>query len=171
MFIQVEPKDFFMYSVKLYFDLEDPNSEDQAVQDYLKERELDPKYRWTDELDGHRCEVMQFGGCYLGRHLERIGQIQRHAVEVELLTDVVEEHLGALTLAILPLPEAQRQSILAQLVQQFHQDSSFKAGDGGELVACVDSDAIREAVRHLLSAAGSWRTLELERSKLDVPSI
>jgi hypothetical protein len=150
MFIQVEPKDFFMYSVKLYFDLEEPNSEDQPVQEYLKEHELEPRYRWTDELDGHHCEIMQFGGCYLGRHLEHIGQIQRHAVEVELLTAAIEEHLKASTSDGLLLPEAQRQSTIAQLVQQFHQDSSFKKGDGGELVACVDGDAIREAAFHLL---------------------
>ena len=33
-----------MYQVKLIFDLEEPNSEDQQVRDYMTEHELEPKY-------------------------------------------------------------------------------------------------------------------------------
>jgi len=32
-------------------------------------------------IPGRHCEVMLFGGCYLGPHLETIGQLQRQAVE------------------------------------------------------------------------------------------
>ncbi len=96
MFINVEPAGFFMYTVKLVFDLERPDTEDQAVRDYLADYKLEPRYKYETEPEARRCEVLQFGGCYLGRHLQSVGQIQRHAVEVELLTAEVESQLSAL---------------------------------------------------------------------------
>ena len=156
MFIEVEPVDFFMYSVKLFFDLDEPNAEDPAVRDYLAANELEPKYQGTgapEGFDGHQCEVMRFGGCYLGKHLERIGQIQRHAVEVELLTAAITEHLHAPLPGGPPLSEAERTTAFSRLVKAFHQDSSFTTGDNGELVAALDGDAVREAARRLLTAA------------------
>ena len=95
MFVQVEPADFFMYTVKLIFDLEQPDSEDQEVRDYLDERELEPRYLSTADLDGRQCQIMQFGGCYMGKHLDQLAQIQRRAVEVELLTAEIQSHLAA----------------------------------------------------------------------------
>jgi len=151
VFIKVEPADFFMYRVKLIFDLDHPNSEDQTVREYLKEHELEPKYQGTGELEGSRCEQMQFGGCYLGRHLERIGLIQRQAVEVELLTAQVQRHLDGEGPDAVSLPEEQRQAVIAALVQQFHQESSFTTGEKGELIAALDGAAVREAARGLLS--------------------
>ena len=158
MFIQVEPVDFFMYSVKLFFDLDEPNAEDPAVRDYLAANELQPKYQGTGALegfDGHQCEVTRFGGCYLGKHLERIGQIQRHAVEVELLTAAIAEHLKVPMPGGPPLSEAERTTAISRLVKEFHQDSSFTTGNNGELVAALDGDAVREAARRLLTATPS----------------
>ena len=145
MFIHVEPAEFFMYRVKLIFDLEQPNSEDQQVRDYLTEQELEPKYLHSQELEGSQCEVMQFGGCYLGRHLDRIGQIQRNAVEVELLTAEIESHLNAST------SEEQRQDTIATLVQDFHQDSSFETAENGDLKAVLDGEAVRAAARRRMA--------------------
>ncbi len=136
-----------MYRVKLIFDLEQPNSEDQQVRDYLTEHELEPRYLSTQELDERQCEVMQFGGCYLGRHLDRIGQIQRNAVEVELLTAEIESHLNASTSEELLLTEEQRQDTIANLVQEFHQDSAFETAENGELRAVLDGEAVRAAAR------------------------
>ena len=151
MFIHVEPAEFFMYRVKLIFDLEQPNSEDQQVRDYLTEQELEPKYLHSQELEGSQCEVMQFGGCYLGRHLDRIGQIQRNAVEVELLTAEIESHLNASTSEELPLSEEQRQDTIATLVQDFHQDSSFETAENGDLKAVLDGEAVRAAARRRMA--------------------
>ena len=155
MFIKVEPADFFMYRVKLIFDLEHPDSEDQTVREYLKEHELEPKYQGTGELEGSRCEQMQFGGCYLGRHLEQIGLIQRQAVEVELLTAQVQQHLDGGGPNAVSFPEEQRQAVIAALVQQFHQESSFTTGEKGELIAALDGAAVQEAARGLLSTTPS----------------
>ena len=155
MFVQVEPADFFMYTVKLIFDLEKPDSEDQEVRDYLEEHELEPRYQSTGELDERQCEFLQFGGCYLGRHTDSIGQIQRKAVEVELLTAEIGGHLAETTTGDVGetagLTEQQRQAAVAELVPQFHQDSSFQTAENGELIAVLDGDAVREAARRLVA--------------------
>ena len=152
MFIQVEPAEFFMYRVKLIFDLEQPDSEDPQVRDYLTEHELEPRYLDTQELDERQCEVMQFGGCYLGRqHLDRIGQIQRTAVEVELLTAEIEGHLNDASSEELLLPEERRQDTIATLVQEFHQDSSFETAENGELKAVLDGESVRAAARRRMA--------------------
>ena len=91
MFLVVEPAEFFMHRVKLIFDVESPDSEDSEVREYLQERELEPRYLYDDELEGRKCQVMQFGGCYLGRHLDELGKIQRKAVELEALAAEIQQ--------------------------------------------------------------------------------
>ena len=142
-----------MYRVILIFDMESPDSEDQEVRDYLAEHELEPRYQSTGELDQRQCEFLQFGGCYLGRHMDSIGQIQRKAVEVELLTAAIRGHLADAIAGDVGedagLTEQQRQSAVAELVPEFHQDSSFQTAENGELIAVRDGEAVREAARQL----------------------
>ena len=151
MFIRVEPADFFMYKVILIFDLERPDSEDQQVRDYLAENELEAKYQTKGELDERQCEFLQFGGCYLGRHLDGIGRIQRSAVEIELLTEEIETHLNAAAQP-LELSAEQRSEAVATLAKDFQQEGSFQTDDDGNLVAVLDGDAVREAARKLAAA-------------------
>ena len=148
MFIRVEPADFFMYKVILIFDLERPDSEDQQVRDYLAENELEAKYESKGELDERQCEFLQFGGCYLGRHLDSIGRIQRSAVEIELLTEEIETHLNAAAQP-LELSAEQRSKAVATLAKDFQQEESFQTDENGNLVAALDGDAVREAARKL----------------------
>ena len=164
MLIKVEPAGFFMYTVQLIFDLDRPDSEDGTVRDYLTDNELEPRYQTTGEYEGRQSEVMQFGGCYLGRHLQSVGQIQRRAVEVELLTAEVETHLADLELlseragtrdgsaveSAPALSEAQRQETIAALVTDFHQESAFQANENGELAVSLDRDEVRAAALRML---------------------
>jgi hypothetical protein len=150
MFIKVEPAGFFMYSVQLVFDPERPDSEDPEVRDYLAKHELEPRYHWTAEFEGHQCEWMQFGGCYLGKHLQNIGQIQRQAVEAELLTAEIESHLNSSPIEETPLTQEQCQAAIATLAQEFHQESSFQTNENGELTAVLDGNQVREAARRWL---------------------
>ena len=151
MFVQVEPADFFMYTVKLIFDLEKPDSEDQEARDYLDERELEPRYLSTADLDGRQCQIMQFGGCYLGRHLDHLGQIQRRAVEVEVLTDEIRNHLTSEG----DSPEQTvDKALMAALVAEFHEDSAFQAAENGELVAVLDADIVKAAASKHMAAEG-----------------
>ncbi len=158
MYIKVEPAGFFMHTVKIIFDLDCPNQEDGPVREYLAEHELEPRYRWDDDLEGNRCEVLQFGGCYLGNHLQGIGQIQRNAVEVELLTAEISRHLDSVLdgQAVLqaPLPdhltEERRQAAICALVSEFQQESAFQPNEQGELTAVLEEAEVRAAVRRVL---------------------
>ena len=150
MFIQVEPAGFFMYTVRLIFDLENLNSEDQQVRDYLVEHELEPKYQWSAEMEGSQCEFMQFGGCYLGRHLDSVGQIQRRVVEVELLTAEVENHLKGLAPKEASIAQGKHETTVAALVEEFNVESSFQANEQGELTAVLDGAEVRESAKRLL---------------------
>ena len=151
MLIKVEPAGFSMYTVQMVFDTETPDSEDQEVRDYLLEHGLEPRYQWTSEFEGRECEWLQFGGCYLGNHLNGIGQIQRRAVEIELLTAEIQRHLDSLPLGETSLDGKRRQGAVAALVQEFHQDSSFQVNDNGELTAALDGSKVWEAARRWLS--------------------
>lgn len=157
MFIKVEPAGFFMYTVQLIFDPASPDSEDQEVRDYLTDHELEPRYQYQIEQDGRPCDVLQFGGCYLGRHLQTVGQIQRHAVEVELLTAEVQGHLSTLELPQLAgddeVDGTRRQETVAALVAELHQESAFQPDENGELAATLDRDEVRAAALRLLENA------------------
>ena len=144
MFIKVEPADFFMFRVIMTFDLNNPDSEDQDVRDYLTEHDLEPRHTSEGEFESRQCQFISFGGCYLGNHLQNISQIQRVAVETELLTAEIRVHLNLPPDATTPLSEDQ-QAQLAQLVTNFRQESSFQTNEIGELIAVLDGEAVREA--------------------------
>ena len=151
MFIKVEPAEFFMYRVILVFDQEAPNSEDQEVRDYMTEWELEPKYQYTGDYEGSNSEIMQFGGCYLGRHLGRISEIQRSHVEREIITAEIALALDDEDDPV-AIPDAMREETLSQLTQTFHQPEVFQPNDEGLLEAVLDAPAVRRAARELLAA-------------------
>lgn len=156
MLIKVEPAGFFMHSVQMIFDLANPDAEDGPVRDYLADHQLEPRYQSTGEYEGRQCEVMQFGGCYLGRHLQSVGQLQRQAVEAELLTAELESHLATLTPELaaaapgLELPEERRREIAAALTPTFHREESFQPNEQGELAIVLDRDEVRAAAAQWL---------------------
>ncbi len=150
MYIRVEPAEFFMYRVIMVFDLESPDSEDQNVRDYMTEWELEPKYQRVGDFDGHNSEFMQFGGCYLGKHLGKMAEIQRSHVEVELLTAEIERLLQDPEHAV-AIPNNRKEDAIKELVQAFHQDSSFQTAESGELEAILDGAAVKEAALGVLA--------------------
>ena len=152
MFIKVEPAEFFMYRVILVFDLESPNSEDQEVRDYMTEWELEPKYQRTGDFEGSNSEIMQFGGCYLGRHLGKISEIQRSHVEREIITAEIARLLDESEEPV-SIPEASREETLQQLAQTFHQPEAFQPNSEGLLEAVLDAPAVRQAARELVAAS------------------
>ena len=158
MYITVEPAGLMMHTVKLVFDPSDPAAEDQKVRDYLGEHELEPRYHWFAEiegLEGRECEIMQFGGCYLGRNLQNIGMIQRRVVEDELLTAEINRHLAAGNLSDLAdAPDSNRADTIAALIEEFRVEESFGQDDAGELRATVDVEALQEAATRTLATTG-----------------
>ncbi len=150
MYIKVEPAEFFMYRVIMIFDLDNPDSEDPVVRDYMNEWELEPKYQRTGDFEGSNSEFMQFGGCYLGKHLGHMAEIQRSHVQSELLTAEIERLLQEPEYAVV-IPDERKDSAIKELVQAFHQESSFRTAETGELEAVLDGAAVKEAALGVLS--------------------
>ena len=150
MFIKVEPAEFFMYRVIIVFDLEAPNSEDQEVRDYMTECELEPKYQRVGDFEGSNSEIMQFGGCYLGRHLGKISEIQRSHVEREIILAEIGQILDDDGDPVL-VPDERREETVRQLAETFYQPEVFQPNAEGLLEAVLDPSAVREAARDLLA--------------------
>lgn len=155
LLIKVEPAGFLMYTVQIVFDVERPDAEDQPVRDYLAEYGLEPRYQWYAEDDGRKCQWLQFGGCYLGKHLQELGQLQRHAVEVEVLTEEIARCLesisGGVESLVESLSEGERQQVVPALVREFHQESTFHINRNGELAAILDPVEVSRSLWRSLS--------------------
>ena len=144
MRLRIEPKEFFMYSVFLAFSKSSPDGEDTPVKEYLAQWELEPKAQGTDVIGGEDFDVMYFGGCYLGRHLKTIEDMQRAAVEEEMLTLEIKRALhetgepGAGD-----TEEAAPTELVERLVREFHQESSFGTDEQGYLRVTLEPGVIR----------------------------
>ena len=155
MRIKIEPKEFFMYAVFLAFSTEHPDPEDEAIKAYLDAHELIPKAQGTDRIADQECEVLYFGGCYLGKHLDVLRDMQRQAVEHELLTVEIERILQATTAPETrgvadTTPAPQMQALIAHLVQEFHQDASFGANEAGYLQVTLEPAVIQQRFLELV---------------------
>ena len=149
MFIKVEPAGFFMHTVKLIFDLDNPDSEDIEVRDYLAKHELEPRYRWDDKLEDDKAEVIQFGGCYLGNHLQGIGQIQRKAVEIELLIEALTPYVEEVLKEVESGQVSDGKFITDQLVKIFHDESYFGSNESGEMTVSLPVDLVLRSARSI----------------------
>ena len=150
MIIKVEPADFFMYSVVMISNLETPDPEDREIHDYLESQELEPRYQSEGDFEGRHSESIQFGGCYLGRHLGEINQIQQRYVEEELVEYEINRHLGESDNPV-DLPDDQREDAIAELMKSFNNKGAFKEMDDGKFSVALDGEAVRKAARTLIS--------------------
>ena len=86
MIIRVEPKDWNMYTVQMFFSQTRPHTEDPQVRQYLADNQLEPRRTTEMELEGEKFELLSFGGCYLGApRMQAISDIQKAVVRRELL--------------------------------------------------------------------------------------
>src|SRR5215472_8604194 len=136
MRIKIEPKEFFMYAVFLAFSKE-----------YLDAHELIPKAQGTDRFEDQEFDVLYFGGCYLGKHLDVISDMQRQAVEHQLLTVEIERILQETSApetrrVAEKTPEPHLKALVANLAQEFHQDASFGANEAGYLKVILEPAVI-----------------------------
>ena len=150
MIIKVEPADFFMYSVVMISNLETPDPEDREIHEYLESQELEPRYQSEGDFEGRHSESIQFGGCYLGRHLGEINQIQQRYVEEELVEYEINRHLGESDNPV-DLPDDQREDAIAELMKSFNNKGAFKEMDDGKFSVALDGEAVRKAARTLIA--------------------
>ena len=149
MRIRVEPKEFFMYTVYLVFKAEDPEPEDEAVKTYLAEHELEPKRQGKSTVEDQEFDVMIFGGCYLGKHLKVVEDMQRKAVEQEVLSAEIERTLReaedpATRRAADDTPETLWKELIATLVEEFNQGSAFRSDEEGRLKVTLESGLVQQ---------------------------
>jgi hypothetical protein len=119
----------------------------------MNEWELEPKYQRTGDFEGSNSEIMQFGGCYLGRHLGKISEIQRSHVEREIIIAEIGLVLDDEGDRI-EVPSEIREETVRRLVEAFHQPEVFQPNDDGLLEAVLDASAVRKAARELMAATG-----------------
>lgn len=149
MIIRVEPRDWDMYTVQMFFSQTRPHSEDPDVRQYLTDNQLEPRRQSEVELDGEKFELLSFGGCYLGAHrMQAIADIQKSVVQRELLAEeiVVMLTTGAETDAhrvAVAMTEADLKKSVGLLVEQLNDDSSFETDAEGQLQVVLSAEDVR----------------------------
>jgi hypothetical protein len=155
MIIRVEPKDFFMSTILLIFEREQPDPEDDEVKRYLTDRSLEPRRTFETTYQERGCLVWQFGGCYLGGHLNTIADIQRKYLEEEMLAHEISRVLkesAAVEMqeVVDQWPDARFQELVGTLAKEFHQESSFAPDADGHLTVTLEPAVIQHRFRELL---------------------
>ena len=148
MIIRIEPKDWNMHTVLMFFKREEPHPEDADIRRYLEERHLEPRRRYDTELEGEKFEVLTYGGCYLGRHMNALADIQRGVVEREILADAIPALLAdgadaevvALTAA---KSDAEMTAIVEALTDALHTPANFGIDASGELQTTVSAEDVQ----------------------------
>ena len=155
MIIRVEPKEFFMSTVYLIFNKAQAEPEDTEVKQYLEERQLEPRREFETAYQEQDCTVWQFGGCYLGQHLEKIADIQRRYIEAEILASEIQRLVqeggdAEVRRAAEELPPAGLQEMISALVTEFHQDSSFGSDEEGHVTVTLEGAVVQQRFKALL---------------------
>ena len=148
MIIRIEPKDWNMHTVLMFFNQEEPHPEDADIRRYLEERHLQPRRQYDTELAGEKFEVLTYGGCYLGRHMNALADIQRAVVEKELLVEAIPGLLAS-------GPDAKASSLAATksasdmtaivdaLTETLHTPDNFGIDANGELQTTVSAEDVQ----------------------------
>jgi hypothetical protein len=156
MILRVEPREFFMSTVYLIFNREQPEPEDDEIRRYLAAHQLEPRRSFDDIYQERPCQVWQFGGCYLGQHLDGIVAIQRRHLEAEMLAQEIPRLLmdGAdptAQQAMAALPAGRFQELVGRLVEEFRCESSFGADEQGYLTVTLEPMVVRQRFQELLA--------------------
>ena len=136
MIIRTEPKDVFMYSVYLIFDPTEPDAEDHNVHEYLERNFLEPKRVESIVYDDRNCEMMYFGGCYIGRHMDALINLQTMAVQREM----VAAEIGQTVAKVLKPSDPRLDDVIDQLTESVRQSDGFKTTEDGQLLFTIDVD-------------------------------
>ncbi len=158
MIIKVEPKEFFMSTVYLIFNQEQGEPEDEEVKRYLAERQLEPKREFATTYQELPCQVWQFGGCYLGKHLEMIADIQTKYIEAEILAHEIPRLLkegpdAEAQQAAEGLPDVRLQELVGILVTEYHQESSFGSDEEGHVKVTLEPGIVQRRFKELLTVS------------------
>lgn len=149
MIIQTEPADLLMVRYKLYFNQQCADPEDPWVLTYLQEHGLEPRRQLNEEHDGVPYQVLHFGQCYLGRHVEAIGALYQRGIEHTILAQHIEKLLtetddATVRVAAAALDTAALHTATAELAAQLHATARFEAAEDSLRVA-IDAPVVVHA--------------------------
>jgi hypothetical protein len=155
MIIRVEPKEFFMSTIYLIFDRQRSEPEDEEVKRYLAERQLEPKRTFETTHQERDSQVWQFGGCYLGKHLDVIVDIQRKHLEEEILAHEIPRLLKEgedveVHQTVGELSACRMQELVDMLVKEFHRESSFGSDEEGCVKVTLEPAVVQQRFKELL---------------------
>jgi hypothetical protein len=150
MIVQAEPMDLLMVRYKLYFNQLSPDPEDPWVLAYLHEHGLEPRRQFDEEHDGLPYKVFHFGQCYLGRHIDRIGELYQRGVEHTALAQHIAQVLNtaedvAVRTMAAQLDAAAVQTLTAELAAQLHASARFEVTPERDLQISIDAAAVTQA--------------------------
>jgi hypothetical protein len=157
MWMEFTPKDWFMVRVGLIFRDGDPDPEDPWVRGYLQEHQLEPRYRGKEERHGMPCDVLYFGQCYLGRHLQSLERLYQRGLERSLLVERLRElrRLGDEAQIGWPVgvDEHAFEPLLPSLAEALHEHVRFGTDREGFLILTLDPSLVARELARLTAAS------------------
>ncbi|HXH10846.1 MAG TPA: hypothetical protein VNP04_13925 [Alphaproteobacteria bacterium] len=157
MWMEFTPKDWFMMRVELVFRDGDPDPEDAWIRAYLDEHQLEPRYRAKEERHGISCEVLYFGQCYLGHHLQTIQGLYQKGIERSFLLEKLRElrqNPNGTSPVQWPttLDVAELERVFTVLAEALHEQVTFGTDAEGNLTVALDPDLVGREVSRLTTA-------------------
>ena len=134
------------------FDPASPDAEDAEIREYWRSTSWSPGTSGRAEFDGRNCGGCSSGDATSGTTSQGIGQIQRKAVEVELLTEGINSYLDETPRVRPTFPAKPRDNLVAALIAEFQRDENFAPDEQGQLAASLDREELAEATNRLLAA-------------------
>ena len=157
MLMEFTPKDWFMMRVGLVFREGDPDPEDAWVRSYLHAQQLVPRHQLKEERNGIACEVLYFGQCYLGRHLQALQNLYQKGLERSLLLEKLRQLRqppGDRGMTWPPeLDDRTFEAVLPALAEGLHEQVSFGSDSEGYLTLSLDPALVIGELGHLLASS------------------
>jgi hypothetical protein len=153
MLMEFTPRDWFMMRVGLIFREGDPDPEDPWVRSYLHEQQLVPRHQVKEDRNGIPCEVLYFGQCYLGRHIQALQALYQKGVERSLLVEKLRELRRPQGDSPMHWPidldEHAFETILPALAEALHEQVSFGTDSEGYLTVTLDTVSVTGVLTRL----------------------
>jgi hypothetical protein len=159
MLMEFTPKDWFMMRVGLIFGEGDPDPEDPWVRSYLHEQQLVPRHQVKEERNGIPCEVLYFGQCYLGQHVQALQTLYQKGLQRSLLVEKLRElrrpQGGSSMHWPIELDDDAFEAILPALAEALYEQAGFGTDSEGYLTLTLDPVSVAGELTRLWAARSS----------------
>lgn len=151
MIIETEPSGLMMIRYKFYFSQQTPDPEDPWILAYLEDHQLEARRELQEEHAGIPYKVLHFGQCYLGRHVNALGELYQRGIEHTVLAQrlyTVLTHMEdpAVRTVTMALDDAACQALARTLAAQLHSATQFETTEERNLRVILDEAVVRAAV-------------------------